>query len=136
VTVSARTLRPTAAGWVYVLAVAALATVGFTTESTAGILAAAALALPSSIVAVPAYYVVYGLVALVPGANPSSSSGSASCTPSGDCRISTTGDAAAWFIATTEFVGILALTIAALANVVLLRLLIGSRREPTPTRTG
>jgi hypothetical protein len=112
--------------------VAALATVGFATGSTAAILAAAALALPSSIVALPAFYVVYGLLALVPGANPSAGSGSGSCTPGGECRFSSTGDLAAWFSVTTDIVGIVALTGAALANLVLLRLLLVNRAHAVP----
>ncbi len=67
----------------YVLTVGAIATYGFAADSTAAILTAAALALPTSIVAVPGFYLAYGLLALVPGANPSSSSGSGGCTPGG-----------------------------------------------------
>jgi hypothetical protein len=122
------TPRPTLAGWIYVLGVAALSTLGFTTGSTPTILLAALLALPSSVVAIPAYYIVYGLLALVPGANPSSSTGSGSCTPSGDCQVSTTGDLAGWFTFATEAIGILALTAAALLNAVVLRNLIAALR--------
>jgi hypothetical protein len=122
------TLRPTRAGWIYVLGVAAVSTLGFTTGSTPTILLAALLALPSSVVAIPAYYIVYGLLALVPGANPSSSSGSGSCTPDGDCQVSTTGDLATWFTFATEAIGILALTAAALLNAVVLRNLIAALR--------
>jgi hypothetical protein len=122
------TLRPTLAGWIYVLSVAAVSTIGFTTGSTPTILLAALLALPSSVVAIPGYYIVYGLLALVPGANPSSSTGSGSCTPNGDCQVSTTGDLAAWFTFATEAIGILALTAAALLNAVVLRNLIAALR--------
>jgi hypothetical protein len=112
----------------YVVVVAAVATVGFTTESTAMILLAGLLALPTSVPAVIGYYVVYGLLAQVPGANPDSSSGSMSCSSAGDCQGSSTGDLAPWFAVTTEVVGILALTAAALLNVVLVGWLLRGRR--------
>jgi hypothetical protein len=133
-----RILRPTLIEWTYALTVAMLATLGFTTESTSTILLAAFLALPSSAVTVPAYYGVYGLLAQVSGANPSSSTGSASCAPNGNCQSSTTGDAAAWFTLATDVVGIVALTAAALLNVVVLRSLIAARRTrvQTPTLPG
>ncbi len=117
--------------WTYALTVMVIATIGFTTGSTSMILFAAFLALPSSVIAVPAYYLAYGLLALVPGANPSSGSGSGSCTPTGECQASTTGDLAAWFAITTEVIGILALTAAALLNVVVLRRLVARRRTRT-----
>jgi hypothetical protein len=115
-------------GSIYVLGVAAVSTLGFASGSTPTILLAALFALPSSVVAVPAYYGVYGLLALFPGANPSSGAGSGSCAPNGECQVSATGDAAAWFTFTTEGVGILALTAAALLNAVVLRNLIAARR--------
>jgi hypothetical protein len=127
------TLRPTLVGWIYVLGVATVSTVGFTTGSTPTILLAALLALPSSVVAIPAFYIAYGLLALVPGANPSSSTGSGSCTPNGDCQVSTTGDPAAWFTFATEGIGILALTAAALLNAVVLRNLIVALRPRMQT---
>jgi hypothetical protein len=128
-----RILPPTLIGWTYALTVTVLATLGFTTESTSTILLASFLALPSSGAAVPAYYVVYGLLALVPGANPSSSTGSASCTPDGRCQTSTTGDASTWFTLATDATGILALTAAALVNVVVLRSLIAAHRARVRT---
>ena len=67
--------RPTLRSLVYVVAVALVATAGFTQESPWPILFAALLALPASIVAAPSYYVVYGVLALIPGANPSSNTG-------------------------------------------------------------
>jgi hypothetical protein len=126
-----RRLRPTLAEWAYVLTVAVVSTFGFTTESTAAILLAAFLALPSSVPAVIGYYIAYGLLAQIPGANPSSSTGSGSCSADGDCQTSTTGDAALWFTITTDVVGVLALTGAALLNVVVLRSLIAGRRANT-----
>ena len=65
--------RPTWRSTTYLAAVAGLATAGFVSGSPAPIVLAAVLALPASIVAVPCYYLVYGLLALVTGANPSSS---------------------------------------------------------------
>lgn len=120
-------VRPNWVGSIYVLAVAVVSTVGFTSDSTPEILFAAVLALPLSIVAVPAYYVVSGILALLPGANPASSTGSGSCSPNGECQVSTAGDAAAWFMFTTDAFGILALTTAALLNAVIVRNVIATR---------
>jgi hypothetical protein len=116
---------------IYVLVVAATAGVGFITESTQTILVAALLALPASIVALPGYYVIYGILALVPGANPSNSSGSGSCAPDETCHESATGDPAAWFSISADALGVLALSGAAVLNVVVLRLLIARRRRST-----
>ncbi|GAA4701105.1 hypothetical protein [Nocardioides conyzicola] len=112
----------------YVVVVATVATVGFTTGSTAGILIAAALSLPASVPAIVGYYLVYGLLALVPGANPDSSTGSMSCTAEGVCSGSSNGDLATWFVVATDAVGIVALTAAAVLNVVLLRMVRRGRR--------
>ena len=115
----------------YVIVVGVLAAAGFTTGSTAAILLAALLALPSSVPALVGYYVAYGLLAQVPGANPSSSSGSASCPAAGPCQDHATGGAAAWLTVTTGALGVLALVAAAVLNVVLLRKL-GRRTPKTP----
>jgi hypothetical protein len=120
----------------YVVAVALIAAVGFTEQSPWPILFAALLAFPASIVAVPCYYLVYGLLALIPGANPSSNSGSATFAPDG--RLLTTvsaGMPAAWFTITTFVLGILALTFAAFVNVLLLRALAARRRGNEPVKT-
>jgi hypothetical protein len=121
-------------GSAYVLLVAVLAAVGFLSDSTPPILLAAFLSLPVSVIALPGYYAVYGLLALVPGANPSVSSSSArSCTEDGVCSRSVIGEQAGWFVVTTEVAGVLALTCAALLNVLALRVLTarrGSRRSP------
>ena len=119
----------------YVLGVAAVTTVGFTMASTSLLLLAAVVTLPSSAIAVPAFYVVVGVLGLVPGANPSHSTGSGSCAPSRDCQVSTTGDPASWFVFATEVVGILALAAGALLNVVLLRALIAARRTKSRAAT-
>ena len=121
----------------YVLTVAAIATVGFTTESTAAILLAALLALPTGVPAVIGFYLAYGLLALVPGASPGTSSGSVTCTPDGDCHGSSTGDPPTWFLVATEAIGILALTTAALVNVVVVAGLVRGRRAASArTRSG
>lgn len=119
----------------YVLTVAAVATLGFTLDSTPLILLAAGLTLPSSVAAVPGYYLAYGLLAQIPGANPSHSTGSGSCTPNGGCHESTSGDAAAWFMHATDLVGILALTAAAALNIVLLQRLLAARQHKAEAPT-
>ena len=108
---------------IYTLVVAGIATVGFTAESTQLILLAALLALPASILAMPGYYAAYGMLALVPGANPSSGSGSGTCARDGSCHETVTGEPAAWFLATTDILGILALTTAAVLDAIAFRML-------------
>jgi hypothetical protein len=123
--------RPTWRSTTYLAAVAGLATAGFVQGSPGPIVLAAALALPASIVAVPCYYLVYGLLALVTGANPSSSSGSGSSSSAGPGDTSTTvttDDMATWFALTTHVLGVLALTVAAAVNVLLVRAVV-SRRQ-------
>jgi hypothetical protein len=101
-----------------------IAAAGFTDQSPWLILLAAVLAVPASIVAVPCYYLAYGCLALIPGANPSSSSGSATFAPDGRLLASvSTGMPAAWFTVTTFVLGALSLTIAAFVNVLILRAL-------------
>jgi hypothetical protein len=112
----------------YVLVVAAIATVGFTTGSTVAILLAGLLALPASVPVAVGFYLVYGLMALVPGASPDSASGSASCTANDECHSSSTGDLATWFAIVADAAGILALTVAAVLNVVFVRMLWRRRR--------
>jgi hypothetical protein len=113
----------------YVLAVAAAATVGFVTGSPVPILLAAAATLPASLLSMPLFYLAYGLLALVPGANPSSSSGSGSGTVDGVVTSHTTGDPAAWFTVTTHVAGVLLLAAGAVADVVLVRALAAGRRR-------
>jgi hypothetical protein len=122
-------LRPTAGGLGYVLAVAVTATVGFVTGSPVPVLLAAAATLPAGLLSMPAYYLVYGLLALVPGANPSSSSGSGSSTADGVVTSHTTGDPAAWFTVTTHAAGVLLLAAGAVADVVLVRSVVARRRR-------
>jgi hypothetical protein len=120
----------------YVVAVALLAAVGFTEKSPWPILLAALLAVPASIAAVPCYYLAYGFLALIPGANPSSSSGSATFAPDGRILTSvSSGAPATWFTITTFVLGILALAVAALVNVLLLRALAARRRRNVSVAT-
>jgi hypothetical protein len=121
--------RPTRGESAYLLVVAAIATWGFVAGSTTLIVLAALVALPTSVPAVIGFYVAYGLLAQLPGANPSSSSGGSACSSSGVCRGSVTGDAATWFLLTTDVIGILALTVAALVNVAILRGLRARHRD-------
>lgn len=105
----------------YVLTVAVLAAVGFVADWTPPIALAALVSLPASLLALPGFYLAYGLLALVPGANPDHSSGSGSCTAAGDCTSTTTGDPATWLVVTADVLGIVALTAAGLLNVWALR---------------
>lgn len=115
----------------YVLVVAALAAVGFMTHSAPPILLAALLSLPASVIALPGYYMGYGLLALATGANPSvSSSSKRTCTVDGVCSRSTIGEQATWFVVTTEVIGVLALTCAAILNLLALRVLTARRGIP------
>ena len=114
---------------IYVLTVAATAAFGFVRESTPTVLLAAALSFPASVIGLPGYYLVYGLLASVTNANPSDASGSTSCTAGGDCTSSTSGDPAVWFQVTTDILGILALTCAAVLNAFLLRRMAEGRRR-------
>jgi hypothetical protein len=127
-------LRPTAGATGYVLAVAAAATVGFVTGSPVPILLAAAASLPASLLSMPLFYLTYGLLALVPGANPSSSSGSVSSTANGVVTSHTTGDPAGWFTVTTHVAGVLLLAAGAVADVVLVRALAAGRRRRASPR--
>jgi hypothetical protein len=121
--------RPTWRSTTYLAAVAGLATAGFVQGSPGPIVLAAALALPASIVAVPCYYLVYGLLALVTGANPSSSSGSgSSATAGGTSTTVTTDEPATWFAVTTHVLGVLALVVAAALNVLLVQVVLSRRR--------
>jgi hypothetical protein len=114
---------------IYVATVALLATAGFVVQSPWPILFAALLALPASTVALPAYYMAYGFLALIPGANPSEVTSSSSFAPDGSEVKTITGAPAAWFTVTTPLLGILALTGAAILNVVLLRAVADWRRR-------
>jgi hypothetical protein len=88
----------------YVATVAVLATWGFGAESTALILLAFTLALPTGAVALVGYYVAYGLLSLLPGHG-------------------------AWFSVPTTALGILAPVAASLLNVFCTRQLLRRRRR-------
>lgn len=111
----------------YVGAVTTLASVGFTHDSTVLILIAAAVTLPLGIPAMLGYYAMYGLLALVPGANPSEASGSTTCTADGVCTSTGTGDLAGWFALTTDVLGVVVLAGAAVGNALLWRRLVHRR---------
>jgi hypothetical protein len=128
-TTAARQVSPLqwAFGSLYLVGVTFIAGLGFATDSTPTILLAALLSLPASVITLPGYYMAYGLLALVPGANPSVSTSSSRYS-------STTGELATWFLVTTSVLGVLAFTVAALLNLLALRFLTarrrGSRRTP------
>lgn len=116
--------------WAYVATVGALAAVGFIQDSPWPILLAAVLSVPASLATLTCYYLVYGLLALVPGANPSSSSGSGTSAPDGSTVTSVvTGAPADWFTITTHVIGVLALVSATLLNLLLLSALRARRHE-------
>ena len=97
---------------------------------------AALLAAPASIVTLPCYYIAYGVLALIPGANPSSNTRSETVAVDGRTLTSvSTGMPAAWFTITTFVLGILTLTVAAFVNVLLLRALAERRRSKLPVTT-
>jgi hypothetical protein len=86
------------------------------------------LAMPTSLIAVPGYYLAYGLLALFPGANPSDSAGSGTATADGATLSTASGSAATWFTLATHLLGILALTAAAILNVLAARTLAARRQ--------
>lgn len=125
-------VRLTLRSLIYVVAASLIAAAGFTEQSPWPILLAALLTVPASMVAVPCYYLAYGFLALIPGANPSSNSSSTTVAPDGSMVTVITGMPAAWFTITTFALGILTLTIAAYVNVLLFRALAARRRSNAP----
>ncbi len=122
-------IRPTWSSATYVAVVAACAALGLVGHTAWPVLLAAAISLPAAIVTLPGYYVVYGLLALIPGATPSSSSGSGSADAGVHLLSSvTTGARATWFTVTAPVLGVLLLTAGAVVNVLLVRTLIAHRR--------
>ncbi|MEO5611043.1 MAG: hypothetical protein ABIQ61_05070 [Ornithinibacter sp.] len=114
----------------YIATVTVCAMLGFIVGAPWPILLAAAISLPASLVTLPASYVLVGLLAMVPGANPSISTGSGSVDASGNVISSvTTGLPAAWFTITTAVLGTLALALGAVVNVVFLQVLTAHRRH-------
>jgi hypothetical protein len=126
---------PTRLETAYLLAVGGLATWGFASGSTATILLTVLLALPAGPAALVGFYLAYGVLALVPGANPDANSGSATCSPGGPCQVSSTGDLATWFALSTDVIAVLLLTAAAVVNVALLRFVISRRRASSHPRS-
>ncbi|MBB3041264.1 hypothetical protein FHU40_001065 [Nocardioides soli] len=94
------------------------------------ILLATVLALPSGVPAIIGFYLVYGLLAQVPGASPSSEAGWMACTSAGACHGWSVGGPAPWFTHATDVVGLVALTFAAVVNVLVVRMLMARRRSP------
>ena len=117
--------RPRSRRWVaeaaYVLCVAAVAAWGFYTDSTATILLAVLLALPMGGPALVGYYVAYGLVAGVSGANPDVARSGGAVHAQRWLRVLHHGRAGGWFLHTMDVIGVLALAAAAVLNVILLR---------------
>ncbi|MCX6459954.1 MAG: hypothetical protein NTZ03_06555 [Actinobacteria bacterium] len=115
---------------VYIIAAGVLATVGFALANPLPILLAALITIPCSVVALPAYYLAYGLLAQLPGANPSSSSGSGSVSSDGAVTSTTsTGMPAEWFTTITPIIGVGALVAAAIANVFIARAFAAQRNR-------
>ena len=100
---------------------------------TGTILGDAAATLPSSVVTVPAYYAASGVLAQATGGNASQSAGSGSCSPAGACEGSASGSPSPRFNDTTKTFGTLALVVAAVMNVVALRILLTLRAGPPRT---
>ncbi|MEO6789591.1 MAG: hypothetical protein ABI249_02630 [Ornithinibacter sp.] len=123
-------IRVTRGASLYVAAVTVCAVLGFVLGVPWPILLAAAISLPASVVTLPAFYMVYGLLALVPGANPSMSTGSGSVDSSGAVISSvSTGLPSTWFAITTAVLGALALGLGAVLNVVIVRMLTAHRQR-------
>jgi hypothetical protein len=116
----------------YVAAVAVLAAIGVLAQSPWPLLLAAVLGLPASLVVLPVYYLAYGLLALVPGANPSSTSGSGTgAAGTGTVTSVVTGEPATWFTVTAYVLAVLLLGGAAALNALLLQALRTGRRRHT-----
>lgn len=125
---SAAPSRARATALLYVLGIAVLTGVGFASHSAPALLTAAALTLPASVVALPVYYVLYGLVSQIPGANPLHSSGSGFSSHE-VVVVTTSGMPAPWFAPTTHLLGILVLTLGAVLNVLLVRGVLARRKS-------
>lgn len=113
----------------YLLVVMLLAVFGFITGTTSVILLAVVLTLPASLAAVPLYYVLFGLLAQVPGASPASSAGGAMCRPHRGCQAVHSSGQAIWFSPTATVIGIVLLVAAAVFNVMVLPRLIATYRR-------
>lgn len=112
----------------YVMAVTVLAAAGFASGQALLIGIAALVTLPASIAAVPAIYLAAGLLALVPGANPSHTSSSSYVSPQGAEVVRESGAPAVWYLTSIDVAGVVLLAVAAVANVLLLDLVLRWRR--------
>ena len=124
------TRRWSVASTLYVIATGLLASVGFALANPWPILLATLITLPSSIIALPAYYLAYGLLSQLSGANPSTSSGSGSVSSDGAVT-STISIAmpAEWLTTLTPILGVGAIVAAAIANVFITRTLAAQRKR-------
>ncbi len=113
----------------YVVVVALLSAFGFVAQTPWPILVAACLTLPASVVALPGYYVAYGLLAWATGANSTEATGSSSSSPDGTITSTVTGSLPTWFSLTTSVLGVAILTGGAIANLYLLRRLRRGRKK-------
>lgn len=121
--------RLTPAALAYIAAVTVLAAVGFASGRPLLIGVAALLTLPVSIVAVPVFYMLAGLLGLVPGANPSRASGSGYVGPHGNVVVTHTGEPARWYLVSLDGLGVVVFAAAAVAMVVLLDLVLRWRQR-------
>jgi hypothetical protein len=111
--------------------VAALVTAGVLLQSPGPFLLALLLTLPSSLVALPVYYLLYGLVAMIPGANPASSSGKGLSTPDGTTVTVVSGEPALWFTVAMAVLAVLVVAGAAWLNAIGLKAILSRRRSRT-----
>ena len=114
--------RTRLAALAYALVVGILAAVGFQTQSSWPVLLAVVLTLPASVVTAPGYYVLYGLLSQIPGANPAHNSGT-----SDGAGIVTSGVPAPWFMPTVHVLGVALLALGAVLNVLVVRLYLARR---------
>jgi hypothetical protein len=116
-----------------VITVAALVAAGMLLQSPGLFVVAAVMTIPSSIAAVPTYYVLYGITALIPGANPSSGSGKGVSTPGGGTVSVVTGEPALWFTVSMGVLAVVVMALAAYANALALKAIrerAGHRHRP------
>jgi hypothetical protein len=111
-----------------VLGVAVLTVAGFASYSTPALVAALVLTVPASVVTLPAFYVLYGLVSQIPGANPLHSSGSG-LSSDGSVIVVTSGMPAPWLAPTMHTLGVLLITLGAVLNVLLARAVLARRKS-------
>lgn len=121
--------RLTPAALAYIATVTVLTAVGFASGQPLLIGVAALLTLPLSIVAVPVFYMLAGLLGLVPGANPSRASGSGYVGPHGKVVVTHSGEPAQWYLISLDVLGVAIFAAAAVAMMVLLDLVIRWRQR-------